>query len=160
MHRHVQRAFIWADRAHLIGDDAARQLVVELKRLDRAATLELMQAVPDAVHRAAEGVAQLPGVSVVVAVGEHEMLRPALLLKPAQPRRRDHRIDQHPLGSEVVRADVTVDPLPQPLPVPKAGSDLLHEPSVARPNAEVPAAPATAEALRPCWTRVGAAADL
>ena len=151
MHRHVQRAFIWADRAHLICDDAARQLVVELERLDRAATLELLQATPDAVHRAAEDIAQLPGVPVVVAVGEEEMLGPAVLLKPAEPRRRDHRIDQHPFGSEIVRADLAANALPQPLPVPKAGSDLLHHPSVARPlDAEDPVAPATAEALRPC----------
>jgi hypothetical protein len=68
--RQVEGALVWADRVYLVGDDAARQLVVEVERLDRAATLELVQAAADAVHRAAEGLLQLPCVAVVVAVRE------------------------------------------------------------------------------------------
>jgi hypothetical protein len=70
----VKGAIVCADRVHLVGDDAARQLVVELERFDRAASLELVEAVADAVHRAAEGVVELPRVAVVVAVGEQEVL--------------------------------------------------------------------------------------
>ena len=98
----LQSALVRADRVHLVGDDAARQLVLELERLDRATSLELVEPVADAVHRAAEGFAQLPRVAVVVAVREQQVLRPAVLFEPPEPLRRDHRIDQNALGSEIV----------------------------------------------------------
>ena len=98
----------------------------------RAASLELVEPAADAVHRAAEGVTQLPRVAVVVAVREQEVLGPALLLEPPEALRRDHRVDQHALGGEVVRADFAADALPERLPVPKTGGDLLHDRSVPR----------------------------
>src|SRR5438046_3139803 len=133
---HVEGALIRADHVYLVGEDAARELVVEIERLDRATTLELVQPVADAVHRAAERVAQRPCVAIVVAVGEQEVLRPAVLLEPDEPLRRDHRVDQHPLGGEVARTDVTADARPERLPVPEAGSDLLHGRRVPRPSAQ------------------------
>jgi hypothetical protein len=69
--RCVKGALIGADRAHLEGDYASRELVVELERLDRATSLELVEPATDAVRRAAESIAQLPRIAVMVAVREH-----------------------------------------------------------------------------------------
>jgi hypothetical protein len=93
--RCAKGALVRADRVHLVRDDAARQLVVELERLDRAASLELVEPVADAVHRAAEGVVELPRVAVVVAVREQEVSGAAVRLEPAEALRRDQRVDQH-----------------------------------------------------------------
>ena len=49
-------------------DRSPGKLVTEVERLDRAATFELVHAVADAVHRAAERLAQPPGVAIVVTV--------------------------------------------------------------------------------------------
>jgi hypothetical protein len=122
-------------RSHLEGDDASRELVVELERLDRATSLELVEPVTDAVHRAAEGIAQLPRVAVMVAVREQQVVRPAVLLEPAEAPRWDHRVDQHALGGEVGGADLDADALPECLPVPKTRGDLLHGRSVPRLSA-------------------------
>src|SRR5439155_25437394 len=86
-------------------------------------------------HRAAEGVAQLPRVAVVVAVREQEVLRPAVPLEPPEALPRDHRVDQDTLCGEVVRADLATNALPERLPVPETRGDLLHGRSVPRPSA-------------------------
>jgi hypothetical protein len=130
--RCVKGTLVRANRVHLEGDDAAWKLVVELERLDRAASLEFVEPVADAVHRAAKSVAQLPRVAVVVAVREQEVLGPDLLLEPPEALRRDHWVDQHALGGEVVRADLAADALAERLPVPETGRDLLHGRSVPR----------------------------
>ena len=64
----VQRGLVGADRVDLVDDHAARQLVAEVERLGRAAAVELMHAVADAVHGRSERLAQPPRVAVVVAV--------------------------------------------------------------------------------------------
>jgi len=108
-------------------------LVVEVERLDGAASFQLVQAVADAVHRRAEGIAELPCVAVVVTVREQQVPGPAMLVEPADSLRRDHRVDQDALERQVVGADLAADALAEGLPVPETGRDLLHEPSLARP---------------------------
>ena len=70
--RHVQRGLIGGNATDLVGDDTAGKLVAEVERHDRAAPIELVQPVPDAVDLAAEGLAQPPRVTIVVAVGEED----------------------------------------------------------------------------------------
>ena len=113
----------------------------------RAASLELVEPAADAVHRAAEGVVQLPRVAVVVAVGEQEMLGSAVPLEPPEALRRDHRVDQHALGGEVVRADLAADALPKRLPVPETGGDLLQGVSVPRRSAHAQSCPTSRPSL-------------
>ena len=126
----VQRALIWADGVDLVGNDAAGEHVGEVERLDGAASLQGVQSVSDAVHRAPESILEFPCVSVVVAVGQQEMLGSAVLVKPAEALGRNHRVDQDTLTPQVIGAHLAADALPERLPVPVTGRDLLHETSV------------------------------
>src|SRR5436309_138049 len=80
----MERGLVRADRVDLVRDHVARKLVAEVERLDRTASLQLVQAIADAVHGAPERLAELPGMAVVVPIGEEDMLWGPMLLKPAE----------------------------------------------------------------------------
>jgi hypothetical protein len=67
-----------------------------------------------------------PGVAIVVTVGEQHVLGWLALLEPLQSLGRDHRVDDHALGEQVVGADIHVDLVVPCRPVPQSGRDLLH----------------------------------
>src|SRR5579875_3562580 len=146
--RDVQGALVRTDRPDLVGADAPRQLLAERERRHRAASLELVHALADAVHGDAERLAERPGVAVVVAVREDDVRRRAALPEPRLALRGQERVDQHPLALEVVRADRDPDPRVRRRPVPETGGDLLHrrEPTASGPAAEGRPAPAQAAA--------------
>ena len=124
----VQRGLVGADRADLVDDDPAGKLVPELKRRHRPPALQLVQAVGDAVHLAAEGLPQPPGVAVVVAIGQHDVPGAAVALgEPVRSVRRKHRIQQHTLVLEVIRAHRAADMRMTGGPVPQPWSDFLHD---------------------------------
>jgi hypothetical protein len=115
----VERGLVGADCPHLVGNDAARKLVAEVERRDRAATFELVQAATHAMDFAAEALAQPPGVAVVMAIGHQHVLRCAVLLEPLGAFGRGHRVDQDSLALEVVRVGLTVRVLVLRAPVPQ-----------------------------------------
>lgn len=90
-----------------------------------------MQTIADAVDRRAEPLLQLPGVAVVMAVGQQDVLRRTVFLKLFEAVGGDHRIEDDPFGGEVVRADVHSDVLMARGPMPQARADLAHPPSIA-----------------------------
>ena len=110
----------------LEGDDFTGQVLTEVKCLDRSPSLELIQTVADAVHRAPERLTKPPGIAVVVAVGEQHVLGFPVLLEPLQPLSRDQRVDQHTLVEQAVRADIHPDVLMTRRPVPQTGGNLPH----------------------------------
>ncbi len=75
----------------------------------------------------AEGVTKAPRMPVVVAVGEHDVLRHAMLLKPRQAFVRDQRVNRDALPLEVVGAERGPDQLAPCLPMPHSRSDFTHE---------------------------------
>src|SRR5436309_11105851 len=105
MGRYMKRALVGADRADLVCDDPTGQLVTEVEWFDRTSAFELVKAVADAVNRAAERLPKLPGVTVLMPVGQERVGGCPVLLEPSRAFRRNHRIDHHPLGDQVVRAD-------------------------------------------------------
>jgi hypothetical protein len=130
--REVKRGLVGTDRADLEGNRSAGELLVEVEGLDRAASFDLVQPVANAVHCAAELVAEPPAVAVVVAIGEQDVLGRPVLVKPLESLGGHHRVDEHALGEQEVGADVHVDLVVTCGPVPQAGGDLSHG---AQPNA-------------------------
>jgi hypothetical protein len=126
--RDVESGLVGTDRVDLVYDGAARKLVAEIERLDWPASIELVDAVTDAVHRAPELIAQAPGVAIVVAVREQDVLRGAVLAKPIETLFGNHRIDQHPFGLEIMRTDLRTDVVVARGPVPQALRNLAHGP--------------------------------
>lgn len=129
--REVQRGLIGTDHADLMGDRSAGKLVAEVKSFDRSASVQLVDAVADAVHRAAESLLQLPRMAVVMTVRQQHVLGRSPFLEPLQTLGRDHRIEHHALRLEKVRADLDADALVSGRPVPDPGRNLLwHGPSI------------------------------
>ena len=121
----VQGGLIRTDRADLVDDDAAGQLLPELKRGHRAAALELVHAVADAMHLGPELPLELEAVARVVAVGEHGVLgRP--VGEPFEPLCRQQGVKCDPLLGEVIGADLLADMRVNGGPVPEAGSNFSH----------------------------------
>src|SRR5581483_747853 len=108
-----------ADRIHLVNVDRAEQLVPEVERLHGPATLELVQAVSDAMNRAAERLAQTPGIAIVVPIGQDRVRGSAVSFEELEAIGRNHRIEDDPLTLEVVRAHLSADPLADSGPVPE-----------------------------------------
>ena len=125
MGRDVQRALVGADGVHLVGDHPARELVAEVERRHLASALELVQPLAHAVHLRAEALDVLPRVAVVVAVGQDEVLR-RLAGEGVESLRRDHRVEQHPLGHKPIRGHLDVDVLVPGGEPAQAWGDLPH----------------------------------
>ena len=70
----VQSGLVGADRVHTVYYDSTREFVTEFEWRHRSATLELVDTVGDAVHRASELLAEPPGVAIVMPVGQQDVL--------------------------------------------------------------------------------------
>ena len=64
-----------ADRPNLVSHDPPGSSSPNSNGVTVAAAVQLGQAVGDAVHLAAEGLPQPPGVAIVVAIGQHDVPR-------------------------------------------------------------------------------------
>ncbi len=130
MRRHEEGGLVRADRADLVGDDSAGQLVPEVERLHRLAAVELVQAFANAADARTEASRELAAGAVVVAVGEEDLLGWAVLGEPVEAVLRRDRVDEDALLLEVVRVDRDLDVGVHGAPVPHTRDDLLHSASL------------------------------